>query len=237
MVLGTTRGQLNGESGAVAETTRAGPTASFVVDPSHAASIINTDPSGVETETGESVRNPLFEDRPWFFPLTPEMPILIGEATDTAFATRFRQALSGKSQTHIPRTQHVKDETLTSLWQSECAWPSPARARFLIKVSLNTVCRRYYLVRRSTILEGLEQALGDPAMCDKLFECKLFALFALGEVNSTRATSSVDQFPGISYYSNATRMLRMLSERPRIDCVEVMVMLVSHIFNCLKLND
>ena len=51
-------------------------------------------------------------------------------------------------------------------------------------------------MRRSTILEGLEQALRNPAMCDKLFACKLFALFALGEAYSTRATLSGNQFPG-----------------------------------------
>ncbi|KAM5343461.1 hypothetical protein ACJ41O_011998 [Fusarium nematophilum] len=176
-------------------------------------------------ETGEAVRNPLLEDRPWFFSLTPEMPMLVEEAADAPFATRFRQELSGKSQRHIPRTEHVADDTIMSLWNSECSWPTPSKARFLLKVALNTVCKRYYLVRRSTTLRLLEQAIHNPSVCDLLLSCKLFALFALGELYSTRTSPTENQPPGIMYYLSANQMLRLLSERPRIDCVEVLLML------------
>lgn len=181
----------------------------------------------ISTE-GDAVRNPLQEDRPWFFPLTPELPILIGEATDAAFATRLRQELSGKSQRHFPRTQHVPDETLTSLWQPEpCPWPTPSRARFLLKVAFSTVCRRYYLVRKSATLGLLEQVVRDPSLCDTLTACKLHALFALGEAYSTRTCAPDGTLPGVGYYVSATRMLRVFSEQPRIECVEILLMLVS----------
>ncbi|KAF5009155.1 hypothetical protein FDECE_4599 [Fusarium decemcellulare] len=176
-------------------------------------------------EVGEAVRNPLLDDSPWCFALIPEIPILIGEATDVAFATRFRQEILGKSQSHFLRPQTVHDETLSSLWKSERPWPAPSRARFLLKVALSTICQRYYLVRKSSTCLLLEQAIHNPAMCDLLSTCKLYALFALGEAYSIRTYSSEDQFPGIGYYVNATRMLRVLSEQPRIDCVEIMVML------------
>ncbi|KAG8361930.1 hypothetical protein FVEN_g240 [Fusarium venenatum] len=130
------------------------------------------------TESVDTIRNPLFDDRPWFFPLTFEMPILIGEATDVAFATRFRQEILGKSQNHFPRLQNL-----------------------------------------------LEQAIRNPATCDLLSACKLFALFALGEAYSTRTCQAEENFPGIRYYISATRMLRVLCEEPKIDCVEIMVML------------
>lgn len=187
--------------------------------------------------TGDAVRNPLQEDRPWFFPLTPELPILIGEATDAAFATRLRQELSGKSQNHFPRTQHVRDETISSLWPSEShPWPTPWRARFLLKVAFSTVCRRYYLVQKSRTFRILEQAIQHPSMCDTLTACKFHALFALGEVYSTRTCSSDSPPPGIGYYVSATRILRVLSEQPRIECVEVLLMLVSvNIFNERKI--
>ncbi|KAF5013319.1 hypothetical protein FDECE_669 [Fusarium decemcellulare] len=176
-------------------------------------------------ETGDAVRNPLLEDRPWFFSLTPEMPILVEEAADAPFATRFRQELSGKSQRHIPRTENVKDEALTSLWSTPCAWPTPSKARFLVKAALNTICRRYYLVRRSTTLRLLEQVIHNPGICDMLSTCKLFVLFALGEVYSTRTSSAKTRLPGIEYYVYASRILRVISEQPRIDSVEVMLML------------
>lgn len=185
------------------------------------------DDTTLADQTGDAVRNPLIDERPWFFPLTPEMPILVGEATDVAFATVLRRELLGHTQSHFPRLQNVNDETICSFWNSDCVWPNPARARFLLKVSLNTVCRRYYLVRKSSTLKLLEQAIRGHPECDMLSRCKLLALFALGEAYSTRTSKSEHQFPGISYYVNASKMLRVLCEKPRIDCVEIIVMLVS----------
>jgi hypothetical protein len=180
-------------------------------------------------ETGDDVQNPLLRDRPWFFTPTPEMPILIGEATDVAFATRFRQDLMGDSQKHFARTQNVQDEVILSLCSLDCPWPTPSRARFLTKVMLNTACRRYYLVRKSTTLRLVEQAIANPALCDLMSTCKLFAVFALGELYSRRTCQSAEDFPGVNYYVAASRMLRMISEQPRIDCVEIMMMLVSYL--------
>lgn len=157
---------------------------------------------------------------------TSEMPIHIGEAADAAFATRFRQALSDASHSHISRTHYVTDERLMSLSDSDCVWPTPARARFLIKVSSNTLCRCYHVVRKSMVLDGLEMAIRNPGACDSLFTCKLWALFALGEVYSTRTPSSESCFPGLAYFARASRMLRVLNERPRMDSIETVLLLV-----------
>ncbi|CAH0023712.1 unnamed protein product [Clonostachys rhizophaga] len=177
------------------------------------------------TESGDCLQNPVLGNQPWFLNLTPEMPLLIGEATDVAFATRFRQELSGASQNHLPRVDYVQDDIISSLGESKLSWPTPSRARFLLKVCFNTVCRRHYLVRKSSTAQLLEEAIRNPAACDKLSVCKLFALFALGEIYSTRTCISGDTFPGILYYLSASRMLSVLSEQPRIDCVEIMMML------------
>ncbi|KAH7490962.1 hypothetical protein FOMA001_g3877 [Fusarium oxysporum f. sp. matthiolae] len=176
-------------------------------------------------ESGEAVRNPLLDEPPWFVALAPEIPVLIGEATDVAFATRLRQGLLGTSQNYFPRTQYIHDETLIFLWHSDCPWPSPSRARFLLKVAFSTVCQRFYLVRKSSTIQLLEQAIHNHATCDMLSICKLYALFALGEVYSTRTYPSEDKFPGIAYFVSATRMLRVLSEQPRLECVEIILML------------
>lgn len=215
------------------------PTRGALTDPSSGvaipgakASFLNTVNSGSPTlaeETEDAVRNPLLDERPWFFPLTPDMPVLVGEATDVAFATKFRQDMLGSPQNHYLRVQNVQDETICSLWNSDCPWPTPSRARFLLKVSLNTACRRYYLVRKSSTLQLLEQVIQDPTICDLVSTCKLFALFALGEAYSTRTCVAGEQFPGIGFYVSATKMLRVLSERPRIDCVEIILMLVRRI--------
>jgi proline utilization trans-activator len=187
---------------------------------------IAREPSNRTTVVGEAARNPLLEDRPWFISLTPEMPVLVGEATDAAFATRFRQALSGKTQSHFPRTQYAPNPASASLSLVNFSRPAPARARVLIKVALNTICRRYHLVQKSAILAILDQSIQNPAQCDAIPTCKLFAMFALGEAYSARATFPGQKFPGIDYYNNATHILRVLSEEPRIECIEVMAMLV-----------
>ncbi|CAG8149300.1 unnamed protein product [Penicillium olsonii] len=176
-------------------------------------------------EITEGVRNPLVDESPWFFTMTPEMPILVGEASDSAFATKIRQELLGKAQCHYPPTQTVRDETLCSLWHLGTDWPTPSRARFLLKVVFSTVCRRYYLTRKSTAIRLLEQAIREPNQCDLLSVCKLHALFALGEVYSTRTRHPDNEFPGIIYYASATRMLRLFSEQARIECIEIMLSL------------
>ncbi|OJD29068.1 fungal specific transcription factor domain-containing protein [Diplodia corticola] len=186
------------------------------------------------SENDEAERNPLLEDRPWFFPLnTSEMPIHIGEAADAAFATRFRQALSDTPHRHIPRTHYVTDEELMALTDVDCQWPIAPRARFLVKVSLNTICQRFHAIRKSALLDGLEMAIRNPTGCDELFKCKLWAMFALGEVFSTRTVSAQGYFPGLLYFARASRMLRVLGERPRIDSIEILLLLS---FYSLTLN-
>lgn len=154
------------------------------------------------------------------------MPIHVSEATDAAFATRFRQALSDAPHRHIPRTHYESDEALMVLSDSVCPWPAPAQARFLVQVALNTVLKRYHIVRKSTVLEGLEKAIQNPAVCDRLLICKLWALFALGVIYSTKAASSESSFPGIAYFARASRMLYATTERPRLDSIEIMLLLV-----------
>ncbi|KAK7729500.1 hypothetical protein SLS57_001987 [Botryosphaeria dothidea] len=190
------------------------------------ATVNDAEPSGEASENDEAVRNPLLEDRAWFLPInTSEMPIHIGEAADAAFATRFRQALSDTQHGHIPRTHYVTDEELMALSDIDCQWPTGPRARFLVKVSLNTICQRFHVVRKSAICDGLEVAIRNPSGCDELFKCKLWALFALGEVFSTRTVSSDGLFPGLAYFGRASRMLRVLGERPRMDSIEILLLL------------
>ena len=106
------------------------PKATSNSDPSNLAGTVDRIPIP-DVVRGSSARNPLFEDRPWFHHMnTSNTPILIGEAADAAFATRFRQAIFDAN--HIPRTSFATDEKLVSLANSHCQWPAPSRARFLV---------------------------------------------------------------------------------------------------------
>ncbi|EWZ38918.1 hypothetical protein FOCG_08754 [Fusarium oxysporum f. sp. radicis-lycopersici 26381] len=160
-------------------------------------------------------------------------PVLIGEASDAAFATRFRQAISEPGHSHIPRVNYAPDERLLALSDEDCPWPIPSRARLLVNVALKYVSRNYYIVRKSQILEGLEQTILNPNSADSLLRSKLWVLFAIGEMYSTRTAAKDRNFPGMAYFARATRILRIISERPRIDAIEIRLLLS---FYSLALN-
>lgn len=181
-------------------------------------------------------RNPLFDDRSWFFPLgSTEMPIHIGEAADAAFSTRFRQALAKvpADVEHIPRKHYVSDSKLMRLSDDEVPWPPLAQARLLIKAALDTVGTCYHCIRKSELYSGLKQRYRNLNGPKTIFDYKLWALFALGEAYSSRTQStSEDTFPGLLYFARASRMFRGARERPQIDIIEVLLLLVS----CPKLR-
>jgi hypothetical protein len=176
----------------------------------------------------ESLQNPLFEERPWFHTVSSlGAPIHVGEASDAAFATRFRQTLDTVCTNHIPRMNFVPDAQLLVLSESQYSWPKPARARFLVKVAFSTICRYYHMIRKSVVLESLEVAIKNGGNGDRLVICKLLALFALGEAYSARTAAQEAKFPGIAYFAQARRMVTIPSERPELDTVEVALLLVS----------
>jgi proline utilization trans-activator len=177
--------------------------------------------------TQDNLQYPLLEDRPWFHPISSlDMPIHISEAADASFATRFRQTLGNVHTNHIPRMSYVTDERLLLLSDQECPWPTSARARFLVKVALNTFCRYYHIVRRSIVLENLELAIKNQGRGDRLHICRLLALFALGELYSTKTAARDGSFPGLDYFARATKMAGVPAERPRMDAIEIILLLV-----------
>ncbi|KAF6838629.1 fungal specific transcription factor domain-containing protein [Colletotrichum plurivorum] len=177
------------------------------------------------------------EVRPWFISANVfRTPILIGEVADAAFSTRFRQVISDPSAPqpkHILRLNYAPDRELMSLVKSDITWPTPSRSRFLVEVALKYVSRRYHVVRRSTIMENLEQSIHNPSWGDLMLRSKLFALFAIGELYSTRSIPSEKDFPGMAYFAKASRILGVLDERPGTDSIEIMLLLS---FYSLALN-
>ncbi|KAJ3528095.1 hypothetical protein NM208_g10371 [Fusarium decemcellulare] len=187
-----------------------------------------------QAEASTTLQGTLLEERPWFFDMNVlHTPVLIGEASDVAFASRFRQAISEPGHSHIPRVNYAPDDRLLALSDADCPWPIPSRARLLVNVALKYVSRCYYIVRKSQILEGLEQTIQNPHSTDSLLKSKLWALFAIGEMYSTRTAAKEKNFPGMAYFARATRVLRIISERPRIDAIEIRLLLS---FYSLALN-
>ncbi|KAJ4984807.1 fungal specific transcription factor domain-containing protein [Stagonosporopsis vannaccii] len=174
----------------------------------------------------ETLENPLFDERPWFHTVSSShIPIHIGEAADAAFATRFRQTLATVCTTHLPRMSYLPDTPLTTSEASHYRWPSPARARFLVKVAFSTVCRYFHIVRRSVVQDSLETAINNNGNGERLTISKLLALFALGEVYSAKAAARETTFPGLAYFVQARSLVSEPMERPQLDSVEVTLLL------------
>lgn len=170
------------------------------------------------------------EVRPWFMNANVfRTPILISEVADAAFTTRFRQVISDPEEPqpkHILRLNYAPDKELMTLVKSDIPWPTPSRSRFLVEVALKYVSRRYHVVRRSSIMENLEQSIHNPSWGDLMLRSKLWALFAIGELYSTRSIPSERDFPGMAYFAKASRILGLLDERPGTDSIEIMLLLV-----------
>ena len=176
----------------------------------------------------EDTRNPLIEDQAWFIRNQASSPIYVGEAACAAFATRFRQCLTGKhgAIAHIPRTNFVQDPTLLAASENNIEWPSYTYARLLVKVALNYAGQPYHLVLHKSTLEELDSIYRDSRFHDSVSTSKFFALFALGEVYSIHKRPA-NAVPGALFFSRAANLAQVLPERASVEYLEVLLLLVS----------
>lgn len=168
------------------------------------------------------------EPTPWYMDSNiPNTPILIGEPSEPGFATRVVQAISKTMHSHIPRSNYPTEEQILLLSDAECPWPVMSKARLLISAALKAVNQHYYVVQRSCIWAVLDRAMDSPDTLDSFLKSKLWALFAIGELYSVRRIPTGKVYPGLAYFAKATRSLRVICERPRLDGIETRLLLVS----------
>ncbi|KAL4786800.1 fungal-specific transcription factor domain-containing protein [Aspergillus varians] len=185
-------------------------------------------PGGAPDEGNTSVRNPLIGDRAWFHAYDPSAPpIFVGEAACTAFATRFRQFLTGTSATaHIRRTQYVKEENIALANAGDIRWPSLQQARLLVKIAIRQISCVYHVLLRKSTLEKLEEIYRTAEFESTVNQCKFFALFAFGEAYSMRSEpSSGSRVPGTSYFARSLSLVQVLPERTSITHLETLLLL------------
>ncbi|KAE8410955.1 hypothetical protein BDV36DRAFT_103879 [Aspergillus pseudocaelatus] len=177
-------------------------------------------------EVEEPTRNPLLHERLWFLSIqSSNMPILIGEAADAAFATRVRQALLRRDTEHIPRVSYPKDEDISWHASNPPRRLSSAQARFLLRTTLTHLQGCYHIVRKSAVTRLLDQFLREPSSLDMITRSKLYAIFALGELYSSRFRRSDQDIPGQDFFQSAMEAYGLLQERPSIDYTEVSLLL------------
>jgi proline utilization trans-activator len=178
----------------------------------------------------ESSHGVPLDGQPWFVDIDlPHTPTPVNEAADTAFATRFRQILSDPQDphcVHLPHIDYAGDDTIMSLAEGHSPWPKLSRARLLMSVAMLHASRGFHIVRRTAVLDALEKSFTDPDWRDPVMTCKLRALFALGDLCSSRFVPAGQQFPGLGHFAQATRILSYLGERPTLDLIEIRLLLV-----------
>lgn len=193
---------------------------------------------GGEPESGPpnpdvDIRNPLIEDRAWFVrDNASTQPVYIGEAACTAFGTRLRQFLNGNEPVApLPRSAYVKHRALLRMADPapEFRLPNRAYAHLLIKVALRFIGNDYHLMLRKTTLEKLDALYRDQCFDDPVLLCRLFAIFAIGELYTNRKVSSSSngpEVPGTGFFLQAMSLFQDLHEEATVSYIEILVLLV-----------
>ncbi|EKJ72020.1 hypothetical protein FPSE_07807 [Fusarium pseudograminearum CS3096] len=176
--------------------------------------------------SGDLSHNPVLQEKPWFLSVrSSNIPILIGEVADAAFATRFRQLLTNQALHHTLRVSYPENRQIMALIQAECLFPRPTNARFLVRVALKSLDGYFHILRNSRVWELLEQSLQALHTVDSISQCKLMALFALGELYSSSCRAQETATPGLAFFSHASKAHGLLQERPSVDTIEVSLLL------------
>ena len=156
------------------------------------------------------------------------MPLYIGEAACSAFATRFRRFLTGNNATaHITRTQWEREETIAAAANEVDEWPSLHHARLLVRIAIHQIGHLYHLIMHKSTLDKLEEIYQTGDFENTANKCKFFALFAFGQAYSIRSESTAkSRVPGTGYFGRAMSLVQFLPERTSITHLETLLLLV-----------
>lgn len=185
-----------------------------------------------ETSAGpaDTEASPAISTKPWFDNLNVfKSPVLIGEAADAAFATRFRQVITDPSApepTHLLRLNYPSNESIMSLTDINTPWPGSSRAKFLLDAAMKYIGRSYHIVQAQAAAASWEQISRDTSRGTTIIRSRLWALFAIGELYISKSIG-VCGFPGMAYFAQASKALGYLDERPDVESVELYLLLVS----------
>ncbi|PLB52500.1 hypothetical protein P170DRAFT_402737 [Aspergillus steynii IBT 23096] len=195
----------------------------------------DTQPSSVETQNNipltadAEIRNPLLGDRAWFVrDRTSINPIYIGEAACTAFGTRLRQFLNGDEPVApLPGSVYFADHTVRRTTSPEFKLPNRTYAHLLLRVAVRFIGEDYHLMLRRTTAEQLDSVYRDNWCEDRLLLCRLFILFAIGELYSNRKPPQPvsPSVPGVAFFRYAMSMFEDLHEEAAVPYIELLVLM------------
>lgn len=107
--------------------------------------------------------------------------------------------------------------------------PNRTYAHLLIKVALRFLGNDYHLMLRKNTLEKLDGLYRGQCFDDPILLCRLFAIFAIGELYTNRkATAKASEVPGTGFFMQAMSLFQDLHEEATVSYIEILILLVSH---------
>ncbi|KAK6582393.1 hypothetical protein PZA11_004801 [Diplocarpon coronariae] len=151
----------------------------------------------------------------------------VGEAACTTFGSKLRQFLLGEDNPPIPsRPRYYKNQRMLRASSTDCQLPNRSDAQLLVRVVLRFIGPDYHLLRRTSFLERLEETYQLEVLNDPIWLCRLFTVFALGEIYTVRSTKPRGNgVPGISFFLKALDFFQDLYEEPTVEYIETLLLL------------
>lgn len=78
-------------------------------------------------------------------------------------------------------------------------------------------------VRHSEVFQVLRTAgLDQPNSSAQ--QAKMWALFGIGELRSSKCLTAAGHYPGLAYFAVASDAIRIINERPQVDIIETVLL-------------
>lgn len=219
--------------------TRTTPTSSAQPDgPSELPLPLQQQDSEDEDVAQADVVNPIIEQRVYDRSTSTSQPVYVGAASCVAFADLLRHHVRTPDEAPLAprevtvfnhhRLHRVLDDARYQL-------PSKTYATMLIQVVLKFIGNDYHLVKKRSFMERVNATYAAStsragADDDPMFLCRMFAVFALGELylrKSGVTENGQRVIPGASFYLQATSLFQELYEDPDIEYIETLLLMVS----------
>ncbi|KAF2147618.1 hypothetical protein K461DRAFT_263552 [Myriangium duriaei CBS 260.36] len=197
----------------------------------------NADQGGNDNGAGEEGATPIFEDSIRDGCISGiSSHVYIGDAACAAFGSRIRHlANGGRYAVDTANATFFDHPVLSRCTQPTFELPSRTYAKVLVQVVSRFVGSDYHFMRPRKFNSELEKVYTNPAETSQNFICRLFGIFALGELYSKKS-SIVHQgmpVPGTAFFVQAIALLQDEHERGDVEYIETLLTLS---FYSLALN-
>ncbi|KZF20094.1 hypothetical protein L228DRAFT_35446 [Xylona heveae TC161] len=187
------------------------------------------EPEVVDNTVERNVHNPLVPERARLLHNLDDArpPVYMGDSACSAFGARVRQVLDG-DQSVLPNKpgMYYRHRVLQRICKTEYSLPNRNYANLLVRVVLRFIGSDYHLMLKKTFMEQLDETYKG-TLRDPVFLCRMFIIFALGEMYScrpTRPSRNGPEVPGTGFFLQAMSIFQDLHEEATVSYIETVVL-------------